>query len=347
VQPSTSGRQLNRFSSSIAIDARRSRTNPTTGTGIYAHGLAEGLSELDSLLGFWVIENTPLMRLRESRIAIRPVQRFARLLSDCIEIPLITHRSELRHSLYPECIVAKPFVSTIHDLDVVLSPRRSIWTDYYTRFTAHALEHAEHVIVPSGFTLRQVCEFTDRKQRVAVIPLGVDWSVADSANHGEGDYFFYSGGFHQRKNVDSLLTGFCDARRRGLKSRLVMTGNPPMPLPEGVVSTGEIRRAEYWDLLKSSLGLVYPSTYEGFGFPIVEAMGVGKPVISARVGVVGDLDEGATLRINTSEPLEISRALFEIERGNFESTASSDSIRERFNWRECALRTSEIYERYV
>jgi glycosyltransferase involved in cell wall biosynthesis len=172
-------------------------------------------------------------------------------------------------------------VVTIHDLAFEVHP-----DDFAPRtrakfrfFTPRAARSAQRVIVPSAFTMRDVCErYGVDEARVRVIPEAPALPLGGE-EPPEGVYVLGVGDLRAKKNWGVLI----DAARR-LDVRLVLAGagtmysSPPVP---GVEVTGYVSDARLDALMRGAAALVHPSLYEGFGLVLVEAMARGCPVLAA------------------------------------------------------------------
>jgi len=89
--------------------------------------------------------------------------------------------------------------------------------------------------------------------------------------------------------------------------------------------------------------VVYPSFYEGFGFPVVEALGIGVQAASAPVGVVPELDSDAVVRITNPDPATIATALLLLSERPRLAPSAAGAFRQKFTWKKCAESTVAVY----
>lgn len=156
---------------------------------------------------------------------------------------------------------------------------------------------------------------------------GRDYRLATTlfANLGleKREYLIYPANFWQHKNHEMLLMAFEMASRDGLnpKMKLVCTGAPSdrqrfliektliMGLSERVIFPGYLPNSELAVLLSNSSGMIFPSLYEGFGLPVIEAMAEGIPVACSNARALPEVSAGAALLFNPERPEEIALAM--------------------------------------
>jgi glycosyltransferase involved in cell wall biosynthesis len=234
-------------------------------------------------------------------------------------------RADLYHSLalsFP-APPGKPAIYTIHDLP----PARFPDEGRVPRWAKRAAAAAAAIVTPSQFAKKELIELLEvPEQRVHVIPNGCEHDIfhpgVAAASESElaargvhGPFLLYAGGFTRRKNVRSLLTAWQGIAAQYPDLTLALVG-PAEPLaaivgesaPPRVVVVGYLDHAILRNWMKASVALVFPSIYEGFGLPPLEAMALGVPVIGVRAGalpeVVGDAgalaDDGSPEALRTA-----------------------------------------------
>ena len=229
-------------------------------------------------------------------------------------------------------------VSTVHDINFVRFPEMQ--SRGIRRFIAalpRLLERSRLVLADSRFTaaeLAEVYSLPDEKLRVVYPGLNPAFLQESSPTEVETSlraycleppYLAYIGNLHPRKNLATLVEAFARLRERGLEHRLAVIGGgglgrlnnteyrklaarvQDLGLEGAVVFTGYVPDERLRDLLSRAEMLVFPSIYEGFGLPPLEAMACGVPVITSRRAslpeVVGD---AALLLEDPLDPEEIA-----------------------------------------
>jgi glycosyltransferase involved in cell wall biosynthesis len=149
------------------------------------------------------------------------------------------------------------------------------------------------------------------------------------------------GTLEPRKNLSRLAQA---AIRAGAELRVVgATGWGDVPL-DGVRLLGEVGDAELARLYRGARVVAYPSLYEGFGIPVLEAMACGAPVVTSAGGAMEEVAGGAAVLVDPLDPASIAAGLEEAMQRRDELRASGLERARDFTWAEVARRTREIYQ---
>jgi glycosyltransferase involved in cell wall biosynthesis len=234
---------------------------------------------------------------------------------------------------------------TVHDLAVFRHPEAfNRWTRTYSpRVVPRVLAAARLVIAVSEFTRRELVELLRLpEEKIRVVPNGVDDEFTRDGPAADGDYVLAVGTLEPRKNLPRLVEA---ARRSNVELRVVgargwggveLGGN-------GVHWLGEVSDAELARLYRGALCLAYPSLYEGFGIPVLEAMACGAPVVTTRGTAMEEVADGAAVLVDTRDPAEIAAG---IERAAAERDQLVGRGLERardFRWDAVAAATVAVY----
>jgi glycosyltransferase involved in cell wall biosynthesis len=332
------------------------------GSETYARQLVQGLATVGSLdYTIFVPERArdaaaglPSIEVRESPVARRGPSRIpAMILAARRSRELETKRETLDVAHYPLTVpipqVDVPTVVTVHDLQHRDLPgffghgRRSFRRIAYDR----AAKNAAAVIVTSGFVRDRAVELVGLdRDRIHVIPLGIDHDVFQPGDEEREPFILYPARPWLHKNHVRLFEAFASLRATRPQLRLVLTGGGLErlgPLPDGVESLGVVPAEELASLYRRAACLVYPSLYEGFGLPPLEAMACGCVVAASNVSAVPEICGDAAALFDPTDPAAIATGILETQE-------REDELRERglaraaeFTWEETARRHEAVY----
>lgn len=254
-----------------------------------------------------------------------------------------------------------PKVAMVHDVAFLRFPGhlpgriRRFYKTWMPRF----VKAADHVVTVSEFSRREILDAYDLPpEKVSVVlngcsadyrPLSPEERQAARDHYAEGrPYFVFLGAIHPRKNLLTLVQGFEHfLRETGEDVRLVIAGRPSWhtgdffdrleksPFRSKINLPGYVPTLEATRLVGGSEAMVYPSWYEGFGLPLLEAMAAGVPVISADAASLPEVAGDAALLFDPSDAEALAEGL---RRVCSEQDLRQDLIRkghlrrEQFSW---------------
>ncbi len=247
----------------------------------------------------------------------------------------------------------RPSVMTLHDL--------SPWTgndpgaQRVRRRTPILLRLglATMVITPSQAVRREaIARFHLLPDRVVAVPLAASEAFRPvDAPPAAKPYFLFVGTLEPRKNITRLIEAWREVRK-SFDVDLVLAGRPrpefPVPPPEpGLRPLGQVPDVELPGLYSGALACVYPSLYEGFGLPVLEAMQCGAIVVTSRDPAILEVSGDCAIHVDAHDTRALAEALAAIARApeNFASLRSRALARAReFTWKSTARQTKAVYD---
>jgi glycosyltransferase involved in cell wall biosynthesis len=271
--------------------------------------------------------------------------------------------------LYPGRIIV-----TIHDIIHVLFPeflRHSLGFAYARLLIRAAVRRSSRVVTVSQTTaddLRRL--FGANEARLRVIPNGIHAEFFTPGEAGADEavrerlgvhrpYFLHVGNHKPHKNVESVLKAYQMLVRGGFAQTpaLVLAGGfapggelarhaAGMGLADRVHCVGHLERRELAALFRGASVFVYPTLYEGFGLPVLEAMACGVPVVAGDVAAIREVAGDGVLRVNPRDVVELAAALRRlVEQPDLcgQLRARGREAAARYRWRQAAEATLAEY----
>jgi len=250
-------------------------------------------------------------------------------------------------------------VATIHDVvfrrhpDLVEPGLRA----YLDRATRRACRTADRIVTVSEFSKKELCElYPVSSERVQVIHNGVSTPPLVQSRMSQGkSNVLYVGSIEPKKNIELLLKAFSLLREGPL--RLVLAGSrgcypleqriKEFGLGDSVVALGYVSESELESLYANALVFVYPSHYEGFGLPPLEAMARGVPtVVSNSSSLPEVVGEGAVL-VDPKDAEGLAKILVRLAKDEHERRTWSERGKVRaatMTWKTCARTHLDLYQ---
>jgi len=369
----------------IGIDASRANQTYKSGTEWYSYHLIVELKkiadprdqiilysreklrgELGNLPSNWksrVLRWLPKKFWTQARLSFEMWRRAPELLF----IP--SHTIPLLHP--------KKVVTTCHDVAFLRLPQVYDWLDlrYHEFAIKFAIKHAAKIIAVSEFTKNELIEFFKiSPERVVVVPNGYDsdrYKVIEERTAIENvlqkynlkqPYILYVGRLELKKNTSGLVEAFGIFKKTyqltNLSTyKLVLVGQPGFgfekvvkaiidnDLSNDVIMPGWVNEADLPYLISGAKLFVFPSLYEGFGIPILEAMACGTPVVCSGIPALREVAREAAYFIDPYEPKNIAEGIGRVLGDSHlqEDLKIRGLARVRdFSWERCARETWEV-----
>jgi glycosyltransferase involved in cell wall biosynthesis len=247
------------------------------------------------------------------------------------------------------------FILTLHDLHHLHVPASALKRAFYRYVIRPACHRAAFVLTVSEYSKREIAEWADvKEEKIINVGNGVGMpftSVGEKYEPGY-PYLLYVGSRRYNKNLPRLLHAYSVSGVRG-EARLLLTGHPDGQLSElirgfqldgDVVFAGFPTTERLSDLYRGSLGLLYPSLYEGFGLPPLEAMACGVPVLTTNVCSLPEVVGDAAIQVNPLADEEIADGIGRLVRdsGLRQQLREKGLLRAKeFSWQRTAQKASE------
>jgi alpha-1,3-rhamnosyl/mannosyltransferase len=361
----------------IALDATYTVDREPTGVTVYSRGLIEALAKLDRAHRYLLCYR--LSRFGRRNEFLRPANsRGGRGPTFSIKLyqePLtfwLPWQASLFHSLAqrPPGFAFQKEVVTVFDL-FTLTEKDYFSAQFRRKFSAlllEALYRAARIITLSRYTANQLVEHCGvPRERIRVVPAGVDPPKARmkvqerlrerAALVGEGNQMVLSvGAVQTRKNILNVLRAVSMLPPR---YKLVLAGgsgygSEPIydfiraeRLESRVIRLGYVTAQRLPFLYEAASILLFPSLGEGFGFPVLEAMAHGLPVVTSNVSSLPEVGGDAALYVDPRDPADIAQ---NVVRAVEDHSLRDSMIRQGlarardFTWRRTAEQTCDVYD---
>ena len=248
-----------------------------------------------------------------------------------------TFRAPLRRSKVPTVV-------TVHDLAVLRHPEVfPRWSRTYSRVALpRVVRAAARVIAVSQFTKREVVALLGvPEERVRVVPNAVSDAFTPDGEAAGGEYVLAVGTLEPRKNIPRVAEA---ARRAGLELRVAGDrGWGDVDVADGVRWLGFVPDDELARLYRGAQCVVYPSLYEGFGIPVLEALACGAPVVTSAGTAMEEVADGAAVLVDPNDVESIAAAIDEaIERRDELGRRGIERAHD-YSWDAAAESTLAVY----
>ncbi|OYD93534.1 mannosyltransferase [Nostoc sp. 'Peltigera membranacea cyanobiont' 213] len=293
---------------------------------------------------------------------------FNRLVWTQFQLPQIYRKlkSQILFSSLPEAPLYSNcrFVITCFDMIPLRFPKRfSPLTAYHRYYTPQVLKQAQHIICISETTAQDITNFYGiPANKITAIPLAYDRNHFRLLNLPTRNYFLYIGRQEPYKNIQGLIAAFA-ALPNYKDYELWLVGPSDRrytpTLTAQVAELGITNQVKFLDyvpydelpkIINEAIALVFPSLWEGFGLPVLEAMACGTPVITSNLSSLPEVAGDAAILIDPYNTGEITEAMQAIATNSgLRSRLSSQGIThcQQFSWEKTGKATVEVLSRYI
>lgn len=339
------------------------------GTEIYLRELLAALARIDAVNEYFVFTNLETgvdLLPRQANFEWKPQavharSRPARILWEQLVLPFEASRYRIDILFNPgftaPLLSRLPSVTVFHDLQHRRHPEHFRWFDLpFWRFFLWASAHrSRKVIAVSEATRADLLRFYRLPaERAVVIPHGVEQAFFGLDRTHIGQYLLCVSTLHPHKNLDRLIRAYARHKRdyrlvlagmRGFHTEPLEALIAELGVRDRVQLTGWIPREELYQLYARALAFVYPSTFEGFGMPVLEAMAAGLPVACSDIPPLREVAGDAALYFDPLDETALASALDRITADADLRTRLSKAGPERarpFTWERAAEQTLHV-----
>jgi len=258
-----------------------------------------------------------------------------------------------------------PSVMMVHDLSPwKRDPLRPAGSGRVRERAPYLMRIATRILTPTEAIREELATtFGIPRRRITAIHLAAfdadDEPPADPGQHDEtavpAPYLLYVGARQARKNIPVLMQSWHSVRRTNPAVSLVIVGpagggDERMQREDGLYIFDPLPDTVVSRLLSGAAAFVYPSLYEGFGLPVLEAMKAGVPVITSLDPAITEVAGGAALQVDVTSPEALSQAILCVVASFELQLRLRDQGRQRasaFSWRRTALQTRDVYSEAI
>jgi glycosyltransferase involved in cell wall biosynthesis len=260
-------------------------------------------------------------------------------------------------------------IQVIHDLSFKHFPAfYSIKTRLYHHLlrVKKQITKADKIIAVSRFTKEDIIKtYKPDQEKIEVIYEGVDENFGSGRGQNKvdlltkynipEDYFLFLATLEPRRNLKRLLEAFAEFKNSTTNHiKLVLAGikneqifnSTRLKLSKDVILTGFIAEVDKAELFKNARAFIYPSLYEGFGLPLLEAMKCGTPIITSNKSSMPEIVGDSALTVNPYDSRSIEKAMHKIldQRVVAGLKSKMNCQIKKFSWNKCAEQTLKIIE---
>ncbi|OUL35213.1 mannosyltransferase [Nostoc sp. T09] len=257
------------------------------------------------------------------------------------------------------------YIITVHDLIPLRFPQyfSAVQKIYCSYYVAAVIQQSEHVICNSITTAQDLSSFLGvAEDKISPIPLAYDSKNFTFLDLPRQNYFLYLGRHNPHKNLERLITAFAALPNKYDYELWLAGPTDPRYTPNLKVQvqelgiTNQVRFLDYVSynelpkIINSAIALVFPSLWEGFGLPVLEAMACGTPVITSNISSLPEVAGDAAILINPYNPGEITEAIQAVANdSSLGSHLSTQGIARanQFSWEKTGQATAEVLSRYL
>lgn len=347
-----------------------------TGIPFYILNLHRALlehNEVEPILGFrwknaFKKKNEPLKEILQNPHAwyvnnvLLPYQKAS--VAHTLHTPFLNLKGSLKVATVHDLAVHLPEFDTYHFATPYFKEKRFKLFEEFTK-------KADVIITVSEATKRDFLRFFDfPEERIHAVPLApskFSISATGDSNHdilkqfglSDKGYFLFVGGVSLRKNTFNLVKGY-HLSKSSKDFKLVITGKiqedcgqkvkefiTANNLKDRVIITDYLEKNQVQSLYQHAQAFLFPTFYEGFGIPILEAMHHGLPVLTGTTGAAPETSGGHAILVDPFNPEDIANGIDRLDTVDPNSLQRAKTFAEQHTWRRTAQMTVDVYKKYL
>lgn len=370
----------------IAVNARHLIKSRLEGIGMVTHEVMKRISlqHSEDRLDYFFDRKTDPVFIHGPNVhghILLPPTRLPFLLKYWLELPVSRQLKRLKSDVFfsPDGFVPLhcqvPKVIMIHDAAFLRHPTHLIPRNrrYYEKWMPLFIREADHIITVSEFSKKELIDlYGITEEKISVVYNGVgdefrplpdneQQEVRDRYFSGR-PYFFYLGAIHPRKNILTLVRAFERFKESATSDyALVISGRPSWytrevfkavemsPWRNEIYLTGFVEEDLAHSFMASATALVYPSRYEGFGLPVIEAMASGTPVICSLAASMPEVAGDAALYFDPGSHEQLKEQMERVTDQEVRKQMIPRGIQraKAFTWDEASEKTYAILKQFA
>lgn len=368
----------------IAVNTRFLLKNRLEGYGYYIHQLMQRITEAHPEHEFLFLFDRPydtsfIYQKNVSAKVIGPQARHFLAFKFWYDIQLTIAAKKFKANIilsldgFCSLTTKTPQILAVHDLAYIhypnFLPSRHLW--FYKIYQKKFLQKATQIVTVSKYSKQDIVQqFKIEEQKISIIsnaareqfvPINFEDKEYAKRHYAQGcEYFLFVGGIHPRKNLMQLLKAFSIFKKRQLSSmKLVIAGKlawkyqdileklKTYKYKEEVILLDYIPERELAKVTAAAYALIYPSYFEGFGVPIIEAMQCGVPIACSNTSSMPEVAADAALYFNPNNEAEIAEQMMLLYKNEqLRSNLIEKGFKQaaKYNWNNSAKQLWQLIE---
>lgn len=303
------------------------------------------------------IETEKQIVIPRKKIKFYGTYRNAYLIPKVVNETSATHYWQTDHLLPLNLPKHLKKILTIHDLSSYFFPQFHTLQNYlgHKLFLKKSLKQADLILTPSQSIKNELLNNFNLSTNIQTIFNGCNQNpqIIPPLKKINDPFFLYVGTIEPRKNLETLINAYQNIQSQ-IPEKLLLIGNQGWKSDKihkiikqnpNIVYLGQLSEPKKNFYIKSATALVYPSLYEGFGLPPLEAMNIGTPVITSNIPVFQEIYQNHSLQFETKNSPELSQKLLELSQNQslrIKLIQQGKSLAQKLSWQKTAQKIEKL-----